>query len=233
MSVRGLVAVLALAIAGVAAPAARAAEVRLLSAGAVELGLMPALQVFQRETGHAVRVDFAAAPALAARFTAAPPGYDLVIAPPAVLDGATPALPTTLRAIDAGIFSGRSILVLDDEESIRMLLEEGLSAHGLHVDCAFTPVGAVQFVRDRAYDILLCDINLVANGHSLAGQEAAQQILSAAGVNKPVIVYMTGDLVEPSPAGSNEPRRLQKPFRISEVLAIFREIFATAPVAKR
>ena len=43
----------------------------------------------------------------------------------AALDGVTPALPTTIRAIDAGIFSGRSILVLDDEESIRMLLEEG------------------------------------------------------------------------------------------------------------
>jgi PAS domain S-box-containing protein len=146
--------------------------------------------------------------------------------------GVTPALPTTIRALDAGIFGGRSILVLDDEESIRMLLEEGLSVHGLHVDCASTPVGAVQFVRERAYDILLCDINLVSNGHSLAGQEAAQQILSAAGVNKPIVVYMTGDLVEPQTAGSNEPRRLQKPFRISDVLAIFREILATAPVAK-
>jgi PAS domain S-box-containing protein len=152
---------------------------------------------------------------------------------PASLDsGTTPALPTTIRAIDAGIFSGRSILVLDDEESIRMLLEEGLSAHGLHVDCASTPVGAVQFVRDRNYDILLCDINLTSNGHSLAGQEAAQQILSAAGVNKPVVVYMTGDLVDPSPSGSNEPRRLQKPFRISEVLALFREILASTPVAR-
>ena len=150
----------------------------------------------------------------------------------AALDGATPALPTTIRAIDAGIFSGRSILVLDDEESIRMLLEEGLSAHGLHVDCASTPVGAVQFVRDRSYDILLCDINLTANGHSLAGHEAAAQILSAAGASKPIVVYMTGDLVDPSPAGSDEPRRLQKPFRISEVLAIFREIFASAPLAR-
>ena len=30
----------------------------------------------------------------------------------------------------------RAVLVVDDEESIRMLLEEGLSGHGLHVDCA-------------------------------------------------------------------------------------------------
>jgi len=85
MKARSLVAALALAIAGVAAPVARAAEVRLLSAGAVELGLTPALAVFERDSGHVVRVEFAAAPALAGRFTAAP-GHDLVIAPPAVLD---------------------------------------------------------------------------------------------------------------------------------------------------
>ena len=150
----------------------------------------------------------------------------------AALDGATPAFPL-LRSIDTGAFKGRSILVLDDEESIRMLLEEGLSAHGLHVDCASTPVGAVQFVRNRSYDVLLCDLNLTSNGHSTGGREAAQQILLAAGANKPVIVYMTGDLVEAPPAGSSEPPRLQKPFRISEVLAVFREIFAATPNTKR
>ena len=64
---------------------AAAAELRLLSAGAVELGLTPALAAFERESGHVVRVEFAAAPALAARFSA-PPGHDAVIAPPAVLD---------------------------------------------------------------------------------------------------------------------------------------------------
>ena len=66
--------------------AARAAELRLLSAGAVELGLVPALAAFQRETGHTVQVEFAAAPAFAARF-AAGPAFDLVIATPGVLDG--------------------------------------------------------------------------------------------------------------------------------------------------
>jgi len=78
------VAALALA-AGLAAPGAAATDLRLLSAGAVELGLTPALAVFERESGHVVRVEIAAAPALAGRFQA-PPGYDAVIAPPAVLN---------------------------------------------------------------------------------------------------------------------------------------------------
>jgi len=72
--------VAALALAALlAVPAANATELRLLSAGAVELGLMPALADFERESGHAVRVEFAAAPALAGRFQT-PPGYDAVIA---------------------------------------------------------------------------------------------------------------------------------------------------------
>src|SRR5438105_438181 len=38
----------------------------------------------------------------------------------------------------AEILKGRSVLVLDDEESLRLLLQEGLFAQGLRVDCAAT-----------------------------------------------------------------------------------------------
>ena len=41
-----------------------AIELRILSAGAVEPGLRPAVAAFERDSGHAVRIDFAAAPAL-------------------------------------------------------------------------------------------------------------------------------------------------------------------------
>ncbi|MEP7303263.1 MAG: substrate-binding domain-containing protein [Caldimonas sp.] len=70
---------------GLSASLAQAAEIRLLSAGAVELGLTPALAVFERDSGHRVRVDYAAAPAFVTRF-AAEPGCGAVIAPPAVLE---------------------------------------------------------------------------------------------------------------------------------------------------
>jgi PAS domain S-box-containing protein len=147
-------------------------------------------------------------------------------------DEATPAFPR-MRAPSPDLLKGRAVLVLDDEESIRMLLEEGLSAHGLRVDCASTPAGAVEFVRGRSYDILLCDLNLSANGFSTGGREAAQQIVSAAGTRKPIVIFMTGDLVDTAQGDSSEPHRLQKPFRISEVLAMFREVFSASPAAKR
>jgi PAS domain S-box-containing protein len=148
-------------------------------------------------------------------------------------DGLTPALPRK-RAESADLLKGRSILILDDEESIRMLLEEGLCAHGLRVDCASTPAGAVEFVKGCSYDILLCDLNLSANGFSTGGREAAQQIVAAAGTRKPIVIFMTGDLVDTVSGDSSKPPRLQKPFRISEVLAMFREVFsASTPAQKR
>ena len=44
--------------ASLAVPSANAVELRLLSAGAVELGLTPALAFFQHDSGNTVRVSF-------------------------------------------------------------------------------------------------------------------------------------------------------------------------------
>jgi CheY-like chemotaxis protein len=148
------------------------------------------------------------------------------------------------RAPSVEVLKGRSILVLDDEESLRQLLHEGLSAQGLRVDCAATVKEALALLqrfprvaqraahqaRRRGYDILLCDLHLSAGGFFVDGRKAAAQILAAAGPQKPAVVYMTGDLTDPgaeAPA-RGEPFFLQKPFRISEVLALFREVLTPA-----
>ena len=115
-----------------------------------------------------------------------------------------------------------------------MLLEEGLSAHGLHVDCASTPVGAVELVRrPQLRHPSLRRESLRQRLHRSPATKPPQQILSAAGANKPAVIFMTGDLVEAVGCRLREPRRLQKPFRISEVLAIFRDIVAAIPAVKR
>lgn len=62
-----------------------AAEITLLSAGAVKPGLVKVVDAFQRATEHAVNLAFAAAPAIAKRIGAGEI-VDVVIAPPAVLD---------------------------------------------------------------------------------------------------------------------------------------------------
>ncbi|HYL67565.1 MAG TPA: PAS domain S-box protein [Candidatus Limnocylindria bacterium] len=132
------------------------------------------------------------------------------------------------------VLRGRSILVLDDEESIRMLLDEGLSAQGMRVDCAATPDEALALISQRPYDALLCDLNLTAGGGAASGSSAAQRILAASGVRKPTVIYMTGDFLENGDGEPKlgEPRHLQKPFRMSDVFAILRDAFSFAPAEK-
>src|SRR2546422_9763149 len=117
---------------------------------------------------------------------------------------------------------GRAVLVLDDEESLRMLLQEGLSAQGLRVDCAATTEEALAHVQRSSYDVLLCDLHLSSGGFMVDGRDAASRILQAAGAQKPAVIYMTGDLVEgvEETADQSHPVCLQKPFRVSDVLSL-------------
>ena len=135
----------------------------------------------------------------------------------------------------ADLLNGRAVLILDDEESLRMLLQEGLSAQGLRVDGAATTEEALAHLGRSSYDVLLCDLHLSAGGYTVDGREAAKRILEAAGTQKPLLVYMTGDLLESTPGsgGDNEPICLQKPFRISDVLALLRDALADAPTEAR
>jgi molybdate transport system substrate-binding protein len=77
-------ALLAAALAAIALPM-HAVELRMLSAGAVEPGMRPALAAFERASGHTVALSLAAAPALRAALRA-PPAADVIVAPQGVLD---------------------------------------------------------------------------------------------------------------------------------------------------
>jgi two-component system NtrC family sensor kinase len=135
----------------------------------------------------------------------------------------------------AELLKDRAVLVLDDEESLRLLLEEGLSAQGLGVDCAATIEEAIVLAARSAYDVLLCDLHLSSGGFAVDGRDAAKQILEAAGAHKPVVVYMTGDLIDRAAGagGGIDPICLQKPFRISDVLAMLRDVLSDAPAGTR
>jgi molybdate transport system substrate-binding protein len=62
-----------------------ATEIKVLSAGAVEPGIVKVIDSYRRETGHDVKVTFATAPTILKRIADANIA-DVVIAPPAVLD---------------------------------------------------------------------------------------------------------------------------------------------------
>src|SRR6266403_2224814 len=95
----------------------------------------------------------------------------------------------------ADLLRDRAVLVLDDEESLRMLLREGLSAQGLRVDCAATTEEALAHLRRSSYDVFLCDLHLSSGGFRVDGRDA--------------------------------------PCRISEVLALLRDVLSDAPAETR
>jgi DNA-binding response OmpR family regulator len=122
---------------------------------------------------------------------------------------------------------GIHVLVLDDEESIRSLLEEGLSAHGLKVSTASTAEEAAELIAAHPCDALLCDLRLKNAGAFSDGQTAAAHVSSAAGTQKPVVIFMTGEYVDQN-AKLSGAAILQKPFRMLDVLAVMKEALVFA-----
>jgi PAS domain S-box-containing protein len=190
------------------------------------LGLSISMAILREHGGN---LEAQSTPGCGSVFTVSLPiaGTEHVVpTPPA--PGASGARMTTQTAPS---LQGRSILVVDDEESILELVQDGLSARGLTVDCAATGEQALSLVAQRHYDAVLCDLHLTGS-HSggLSGLEVFGRLSEGAGNPregpKPFLIVMTGDLLDAatlealSQTGS---RVMQKPFRISDLLAILSE----------
>jgi two-component system NtrC family sensor kinase len=165
-----------------------------------------------------------------------------VILPAVMPEGVeeAPALPARAEGVPAEqkrattMIEGRRVLVLDDEESIRSLLEEGLGGYGLRVTCAASAEEAAKCAAAKSFDVLLCDLNLGGAGGLGSGREAAASVVSASGANKPLVIFMTGELAA-SMEGQNGfegSTFLQKPFRITDVLNLLRESLTVVPSVK-
>ena len=200
--------------------------------GGTGLGLSICMSIIREHGGN---IEAETLPAGGSAFT-----IYLPIAP--VESPGTPSAPREPASAPSGevrqaadLLTGRAVLVLDDEESLRMLLQEGLSAHGLRVGCAATTEEALALLERSSYDAFLCDLHLSSGGFFVNGRESAARILEAAGAQKPALIYMTGDLVEGSQEaeGQSEPVCLQKPFRVSDVLSLLREVLSDAPAETR
>ncbi len=154
-----------------------------------------------------------------------------------------PGSPVFAQSLDTGsgelmapsleLLHDRSVLVLDDDDSIRMLLTEGLAAHNLRVDSAASAEQALNLILGRKYDVVLCDLQLSGTGPNSDGRNVAERLKIAAGTNRPEVIFMSGDIMSNDDAGWMKWNKLQKPFRISDVLTLLIEIFSQRPVATK
>ncbi|HEX9759360.1 MAG TPA: ATP-binding protein, partial [Candidatus Acidoferrales bacterium] len=144
---------------------------------------------------------------------------------------------------------GRSVLVVDDEESIREMVRTGLTSRGVQVDCATSGDQALEQTASRRYDAVLCDLKMPGmsgqhlfetfrrRNRSADGEDAATNSVSAK--LSPVFVFMTGDLADPATIEflrSCGARVVQKPFRVADLTNTLAEAIegkeaATNPVS--
>jgi CheY-like chemotaxis protein len=74
-----------------------------------------------------------------------------------------------------------AVLVIDDDETARLVVRDLLQASGFSVHTAATPIGATRLVRDHGVTVVVCDLNMPAmRGDALArlfrGSKALQHV---------------------------------------------------------
>jgi len=129
---------------------------------------------------------------------------------------AHPASPARPLAAHSESPRGHRILIVDDEEGIREIVQEGLAARGMKVDAAESAETALSLLAGNTYDIILCDFNLPR----LSGEQLLEQVRKARGESAPRFVFITGELVDASRLAEFSEKGaviLQKPFRIPEL----------------
>jgi PAS domain S-box-containing protein len=196
--------------------------------GGTGLGLSICMSIVREHGGN---IEVESLPAGGAAFTVSlppsPQGPTAVA--PRDLDSNSGSGEIKMKSLS--VLRGRAVLVLDDEESIRMLLSEGLAAHGLKVDCAASAEQALSLVLGNKYDAILCDLKLSGSGPNADGYGVAQRLRVAAGSNRTEIIFMSGDVIGEQGGQSDvrKDRALQKPFRISDVLSILMAVVCQSP----
>jgi signal transduction histidine kinase/ABC-type molybdate transport system substrate-binding protein len=156
-------AAIALVLAGSLAASASAAELLVMSAGAVESGLMPLVEQFQRDSGHTVRVQINTSPQLTVRLTAGERA-DVLIAPVAVMDRAVArgavARDTrmTIGRVGAGVIVRAGVPAPDvsSREALRRALLAAdavvynTASTGTYLESLFAQMGVADAVKAKA-----------------------------------------------------------------------------------
>ena len=135
----------------------------------------------------------------------------------------------SLRSREAsGTLKGHTVLIVDDEDSIREVVQDGLASRGMQVHGVATSEAALSYLAGNKCDILLCDYNLP----KMNGDQLFERLREQQGSAAPRFVFMTGELFEPSVL--NRYRELgaavlQKPFRISALAALLADLLQPQP----
>ncbi len=110
----------------------------------------------------------------------------------------------------------RRVLVLDDERSIRVLLEKWLRASGYEVVSVSSGEEAVRAVREASFDAILCDHRM----SGMSGTEVFEAVIAIRPELEHRFVFMSGDVLNQQLRQFAEARGVglvSKPFDLDTV----------------
>ncbi len=151
-----------------------------------------------------------------------------------------------VSAVPPNGLAGHAALIVDDEESIREIVQEGLSARGMKVHAVGSSEEAMAYLEANSCEVVICDFNLPGmSGEKFFEHLAANQRSAPAGSRGsaggasvhnggelPRFVFMTGDLVESEAFDRLRGKgaaMLQKPFNISSLAALLAGLLQPHP----
>ena len=176
------------------------------------LGLTVAYAIAQ-EHGGRIRVD--SQPGKGASFVLELPVTGIESAPKAPRS----AVPS-MEAV-----RGASVLIVEDERALAAAVGEALTDAGLKVDHAGDGEEALARVRQKTYDVVVCDLKMPR----VDGMTLYRAIAAATPALARRVIFVTGDV-----AGTDAERFLEdsgcrwlaKPFRLADLLRAVRETLA-------
>jgi CheY-like chemotaxis protein len=140
-----------------------------------------------------------------------------------ILQGQSPARPP--EAEPEASVAPRSILVVDDEESIQRLLGSILELDGHQVETARNGVEALELLKRRRYDVVITDIKMP----DMDGRALFDKLVEHDAALAHRTIFITGDTVSPDTRAFlqkvNNPC-LTKPFRVRDVRETIAQLLA-------
>jgi CheY-like chemotaxis protein len=108
-----------------------------------------------------------------------------------------------------------SVLVVDDDQSIRQLIEDALTDEGYTVRTVAGGSEAIESVRQDRPDLILLDVNMPR----VDGWQVLEELRAAAGPQTPVVVMTAGFEVQDRALATGAQGFLGKPFEIDDLLS--------------
>ena len=120
---------------------------------------------------------------------------------------------------------GAAVLLVEDERALAAAVGDGLTDAGLHVDHAADGEEALACVRQKTYDVIVCDLKMPR----VDGMTLYRAIAAATPALARRVIFVTGDV-----AGTDAERFLEdsgcrwlaKPFRLGDLLRAIRDTLA-------